>query len=107
VNDTWSRREALKAIVTSGGTLVVSARSRPAENKPHVLPSDPTAVALSYYEDASHVDTSKFPTCKPGDICANCLQLTGPATGEWRPCNLFPGKLVNEKGWCKMYVKKP
>ena len=62
---------------------------------------------LSYFEDVKQVDPKKFPTFKPGQTCANCLQLTGKVGDEWRPCNLFPGKLVHTNGWCKVYVKKP
>jgi hypothetical protein len=53
------------------------------------------------------VDASKYPTFKPGQMCSNCLQLTGPPSQDWRPCNLFPGKLVHAEGWCKVYIKKP
>jgi hypothetical protein len=107
VNDTWSRREALKALITATGTVAVCAGARAAADKPHVQPTDPTAMALAYFEDASKVDASKYPNFKPGQTCSNCLQLTGPATEDWRPCNLFPGKVVHAEGWCKVYVKKP
>jgi High potential iron-sulfur protein len=107
VNETWSRREALKALITATGTVAVCAGARAADDKPHLQPSDPTALALSYYEDATKVDASKYPNYKPGQLCSNCLQLTGLASEEWRPCNLFPGKLVHARGWCKVYIKKP
>ena len=57
--------------------------------------------------DAKKVDANKTPQYKPGSTCANCLQLTGKEGEEWRPCNIFPGKVVNEKGWCKVWVPKP
>ena len=25
----------------------------------------------------------------------------------WRPCQIFPGKLVNAKGWCSVWAPKP
>jgi hypothetical protein len=88
-------------------TAPAKAAAAPAGGKPHVAKDDPTALALAYFEDAKQVDPKKFPTYKAGQLCENCLQLTGNAGDEWRPCNLFPGKLVHAKGWCKVYVKKP
>jgi hypothetical protein len=112
MNDLISRRDALKGIALGAGTILVmgSRGSQAAEayaSLPHVTPSDPVAVALSYKENAKTVDASKFPNYKPGQQCANCLQLGGKEGDAWRPCNLFPGKLVNAGGWCKVYVKKP
>jgi hypothetical protein len=34
------------------------------------------------------------------------MQLQGKEGDEWRPCNLFPGKLVNAHGWCKVWQAK-
>jgi hypothetical protein len=39
-------------------------------------------------------------------MCNTCLQLQGNAGDAYRPCNIFPGKLVNANGWCKVWVKK-
>ncbi len=69
--------------------------------------SDPQAKALGYVSDASKVDAKSNPTYKPGQNCAGCLQLTGKVGDAFRPCNLFPGKTVSAKGWCKAWVKKP
>ena len=40
-----------------------------------------------------------------GQGCANCNFYQGAATG-FGPCQLFPGKAVNAKGWCSGYAKK-
>lgn len=74
---------------------------------PRLDEKDPLAVAMAYVHDASKVDPAKNPQYKPGQICANCVQLTGKEGEEWRPCNIFPGKLVNANGWCKVWVLKP
>jgi hypothetical protein len=50
---------------------------------------------------------SNTPLFKPSSHCANCVQLTGKEGDEWRPCNIFPGKLVNANGWCKVWAPKP
>ena len=109
MSETMNRREALAALATAAGTLVAAATARAADAKavPHLAANDPTAVALAYFEDGSKVDAKQFATYKPEQRCSNCLQLQGNAGDAWRPCNLFPGKLVNANGWCKVYVKKP
>jgi hypothetical protein len=107
MSESMTRREALAALATAAGTLACAGAARAADaEKPHVQPNDPTAVALKYVEDGSKVDPKKFPTYKPDQRCNNCLQLTGKAGDAWRPCNLFPGKLVNADGWCSVYIKK-
>jgi hypothetical protein len=68
--------------------------------------SDPQAKALGYVHDASTVDKAKNPMFKEGSNCANCLQIAGEDGEEWRPCKIFPGKLVHADGWCKVWVAK-
>ena len=74
---------------------------------------DPTAVALGYNHSAEKVDIKKWP--KKADktqLCSNCRFLQGEAKkvkekeGEWVGCQLFPGKLVNNKGWCNSWTAK-
>jgi hypothetical protein len=113
-----SRREALKNLALGAGTLLLASTAGAAATEaakpaaaapgplPHVTPADPTALALAYHESAASVDVKKFPTYKPDQKCSTCLQLTGKAGDAWRPCNLFPGKLVNAEGWCKVWVVK-
>jgi hypothetical protein len=109
-----SRREALKSFALGTGSLLAMAATARADTAkagsnadlPHLTPADPVAVALSYHESAKTVEAAKFPNYKPDQQCSNCLQLTGNAGDAWRPCNLFPGTLVNAGGWCKVYVKK-
>ena len=112
MNELISRREALKGLAMGAGTILAvgatAARAAAAGGSlPHVAPADPVAVALAYHESARTVEAAKFPNYMAGQECSNCLQLTGKAGDAWRPCNLFPGKLVNAGGWCKVYVKKP
>lgn len=72
--------------------------------QPHLDVNDPVAKALMYTHDATTVDKAKAPNYKPGQTCANCVQLQA-GTGEWRGCTAFPGKLVNVKGWCSAWVE--
>jgi High potential iron-sulfur protein len=115
MSDGLSRRAALKTLLTASaamGAVAVLPAGRAAATDaapalPHVGAQDPTAVALAYIEDAGKVDANKFPNYKAGQDCANCLQSSGGPKDEWRKCNLFPGKMVSSKGWCKVYVKRP
>lgn len=109
MSEPFSRREALKGLallVGAAGALRATPESRAADLV-HLSPTDPAAVALGYHESAKKVDPKEFPTYQPGQSCDTCLQLTGTAGQPWRPCNLFPGKLVSADGWCKVWVKKP
>jgi hypothetical protein len=62
---------------------------------------DPAAVALSYVENVAHLEAGKHPEFTAGSSCENCLQLQGTPGNNYRPCGLFPGKLVSVSGWCK------
>jgi High potential iron-sulfur protein len=103
-----SRRDALKQFVMLCGAAGVmqASRSAQAADATHLTPTDPAAQALAYHEDAKTVDAKQFPTYQPGQMCSTCLQLQGNAGDAYRPCNIFPGKLVNANGWCKVWVKK-
>jgi len=76
----------------------------------------PTATALGYVHDASKVDVVKFPkrATPEGEkqFCSNCNFLQGQSAaingqeGKWAGCQLFPGKKVNEAGWCNSWFAK-
>jgi hypothetical protein len=66
--------------------------------------TDPAARALGYVENADRVDAKKYPTYVKGSNCENCLQLAGKAGNNYRPCALFPGKLVSVSGWCSAWA---
>lgn len=100
-----SRRRFLKV---AAGTAVVAAvvggmpRLARAADLPPVSENDPTAKALGYVEDANKTTNAAH---KPGDDCANCQFYSGGPTGRG-PCQLFPGKSVNAKGWCISHSPK-
>jgi hypothetical protein len=106
----YDRRTLLKNALVGLAALPASGLIREAAAQgalPHVDEKETLAVSLDYVHDVKKVDPSKTPQFKPGSHCANCVQLTGKEGDEWRPCNLFPGKLVNANGWCKVWVPKP
>jgi hypothetical protein len=109
MKETMTRREALRNLGLAAGTLLVARNALAADAPaalPHVAANDPTAIALGYHESAKTVDAKAFPNFKPEQKCSNCLQSKGKDGDAWMGCNLFPGKMVNAGGWCKVYVKK-
>jgi hypothetical protein len=95
----FSRRTVVKGLMLgSAGTLLIARRSAAEPAKLSV--TDPAAVALGYVENASQVDTKKYPSYVKGSTCENCLQLQGKSGDAFRPCSLFKDKLVAAGGWC-------
>src|SRR5271156_3075860 len=95
-NPSLSRRSLLKTLAAGAAAATLPARSA---ELPHLDVHDPSAVALGYVESAADVDQKKFPRYVAGSNCDNCLQLQGKPGNNYRPCNLFPGKLVAVSGW--------
>jgi hypothetical protein len=95
-----SRRNFVETLLLATAAVTVAGRSAVADELPKLDVQDPAAVALGYALHASEVDTRKYPTYVKGSNCENCLQLQGKPGNEYRPCSLFPGKLVSVSGWC-------
>ena len=99
-----NRRRVLKA--AAAGVLaipVVTLATRGtaiAEELPHLSEDDPTAKALNYVHDAANAPAGKR---KDGTFCKNCNLIQGKE-GTWRGCSIFPGRAVNENGWCAGWV---
>jgi len=104
-----ARRDVLKGALIGVAAVPVTAMFGRAEAASGpVDPSEPQAKSLGYVVDASKVDAKANPNFKPGQACANCLQVPkGKEGGAEVPCNIFAGRLVSAKGWCKVYVKRP
>ena len=101
------RRQILKgALLSAAGVTILNSERSEAAEMVKLTESDPTAAALGYHTNATTVDVKQFSTYKPTQSCSNCVQLQA-GTGNDRGCNLFPGKLVNVNGWCKVWVLKP
>jgi hypothetical protein len=99
------RRTLLKTALA--GLISFPAAGLAAQGPARMDEKDPMAVAMGYIHDATKVDKTKNPQYKPGQKCLNCVQLVGKEGDEWRPCNIFAGKLVHEDGWCKVWTLKP
>ncbi len=102
------RRRFLQTTGLGAGVALAATvlpRLAQADDLPHLAVTDPTAAALGYTEDTNTVDAKKFPTHKPTQDCANCKFFTA-GSGEYGPCQLFPGKSVHAKGWCSAHADK-
>jgi hypothetical protein len=91
-----NRRDFLKLGTSSLIGLTVGGVALRANAQERVDPEDQTAKALQYVHE-SKVE---------GAYCDNCMYIQGEDGAEWRPCAIFPGKVVAAKGWCSAWLKK-
>jgi High potential iron-sulfur protein len=101
----YPRRSVLKGALLGVAAVPAAAWFGRADAAVKLDPNDPQAKALGYVEDASAVDTKANPNYKAGQHCGNCLQAA-VSSDPMLTCNIFPGKLVNANGWCKVWVKR-
>jgi hypothetical protein len=107
------RKISRRAIVKSGfivGAVLPAAGfvslNAAAAALPPLDPSDPTAKALGFVNDASKVDAKKYPTYKPTQKCSNCAQFQGKPTDPTAACTIFAGKSVPQGGWCQVWAQR-
>jgi len=103
------RRVLLAGMVALAGVplfnTILSAQALAAD-LPHLSEDDPSAKALKYHHDATAAPRAdKAGTPAKDQFCHNC-QFIQATSGTWRPCQIFPGKAVNENGWCMSWVHK-
>ena len=92
---------ALSPIATTGYATA------PQRQKPMLTAEDPVARALAFYPNTRDVpsDHPLAASHNSNQQCANCLHQRGPAGNGGLRCPTFPGKLVSENGWCRLWVK--
>src|SRR6202051_2139053 len=100
----FSRRALIKTLTVSAAAAASAARQSLGAEPAKLDVNDRAAVGLGYVENAAQVDPKKYPAYVKGSTCENCLQLQGNAGNNYRPCGLFPGKLVSVSGWCKAWT---
>ncbi|HYE35525.1 high-potential iron-sulfur protein [Methylocaldum sp.] len=106
------RRQALKAAAATVMTISLHGFMRQGQAQepsppgaPKLSPDDPMAKSLHYVEDASKANRpAKGDVPGEQQFCHNCKFLQA-GQGEWRPCSIFGGKLVNVNGWCSSWLK--
>ena len=102
-----TRRQFMKlSAVAAAGAVLQPSREAMAQDLPQLAEDDPTAVAMKYVHDASTVDASTRPNPAAEQNCSNCALIQGADGDAWRPCPIFPGKLVAAGGWCSVWAPK-
>jgi hypothetical protein len=102
-----ARRQFLQlSAVAAAGALVVPGRDARASDLPQLAEDDPMAQAMKYTHDASTVDPSTRNNPAADQSCSNCALVQGADGDAWRPCQIFPGKVVNANGWCSVWAPK-
>ena len=102
-----ARRKFIQlSAVAAAGVLVQPGRAARAEDMPQLSEDDPMAQGMKYTHDASSVDPASRPNSAADQTCANCALVQGNDGDAWRPCQIFPGKLVNANGWCTVWAPK-
>jgi len=88
------RRFIQFSAAAAAGCFIRAGADVQAQDLPHLAEDDPTARSLKYV-NKSVMDDQK---------CANCGLIQGNEGEQWRPCQVFPGKLVNAAGWCSVWA---
>ena len=86
--------------------MVVPGKEAVAQDMPKVEESEAMAQAMKYVHDASTVDPASRANPAAEQNCANCALVQGADGDAWRPCQIFPGKLVAAEGWCTVWAPK-
>ena len=92
-----NRRDFLKLSGTTLIGLTVGGISLRANAQEQLQADDPTAKALNYTSASTQENAH----------CSNCMYIQGTEGDQYRPCAIFPNKLVNANGWCSAWVKRP
>jgi len=102
-----ARRKFIQlSAVAAAGVLVQPGREAYAEDMPQLSEDDPMASGMKYTHDASTVDPASRANPAADQTCANCALIQGEDGAAWRPCQIFPGKVVNADGWCQVWAPK-
>ena len=102
-----ARRKFIQlSAAAAAGAVVMPSRQATAQDLPQLAEDDPMAQAMKYVHDGSTVDPATRPNPAEVQNCSNCALIQGEDGQEWRPCQIFPGKLVNAKGWCSVWAPK-
>lgn len=102
-----ARRQFIQlSAAAAAGAMVIPGKEAQAQDMPKVEESEAMAQAMKYVHDASTVDPASRANPAAEQNCANCALVQGADGEEWRPCQIFPGKLVAAAGWCTVWAPK-
>lgn len=102
-----ARRNFIRlSAAATAGCLLQPLRQAIADDMPKLALDDPMARAMKYTHDAATVDPASRANPAAEQNCANCALVQGSDGDAWRPCQIFPGKLVAAAGWCSVWAPK-
>ncbi len=102
-----ARRQFIQlSAVAAAGCMARPGQEVSAQDMPKVEETGPMAQAMKYVHDASTVDAASRANPAAEQNCVNCALVQGADGEAWRPCQIFPGKLVNANGWCTVWAPK-
>lgn len=102
-----ARRQFIQlSAVAAAGCMLRPGSEAKAQDLPKLAEDDAMAQAMKYTNDASTVDPASRANPAAEQLCSNCALVQGDEGAEWRPCQIFPGKLVNNNGWCSVWAPK-
>ena len=103
------RRKLLGAATAMAGLSLLRLMpeaSAATEELPHLAEDDAMAKALKYHNDATAAPRVDKSGAAGGEqFCHNC-RFVQADSGDWRPCQIFPGKAVNANGWCSSWMPR-
>jgi hypothetical protein len=102
-----SRRQLLQAALAAPIGLAGCATT-PATGVQRLRAEDPVARSLLYVPDTRRVPAGNPLAARhdPTQRCAGCIHVRGNAGDTWRPCPVFPARLVNADGWCSVWAPR-
>lgn len=104
---TFGRRKFIQLSAVAAATgFATLGRASYASELPQLPEDDAMAMSMKYTHDASTVDAATRTNPATDQTCANCALVQGNDGDAWRPCQIFPGKVVNAKGWCTVWAPK-
>ena len=106
MNSIGRRKFIQLSVAVAAGGLAAGNRTVFASDLPQLSEDDAMAQSMKYTHDASTVDVSTRPNPAEVQTCENCALIQGNDGDAWRPCQIFPGKAVNAKGWCTVWAPK-
>ena len=113
-----TRRAVLQTTLALSPLAVVGCATAPQEDsdpragsyrsqRRELRAEDPVARSLAYFPNTADVPAD-HPLVTNHDVsqrCANCLHQRGSAGEGVLRCPSFPGRTVNENGWCSLWTK--
>ena len=102
-----TRRSLLQAAAVLTPAAIAGCAGSSSANNTMVRANDPVARAVLYYPNSKDVpaDHPLAATHQPDQTCASCVHVRGNAGESARKCPTFPGRLVNEQGWCSIWAR--